>query len=323
MISIVAELFNSLAIIVHKVFLLTSFIGQLIVATLTGITNTVSNIFEKLMLFLQILYEDNNILFSEEIPSFFNDVAETLGIQLNGILNGFGIILIDVSKKLDAVIDAGKYTTDLIVVVLSEVLFLLKDATIFLGNALWLIITFLPVHLPQLLQASFKCVKNILFKFIVDAYMVLLKCTNFMTDVPLESFVGITSAIIIVRLCIHFRAAILSQLIEVYWLLLRKLFYLYYTLYNYVTDSEVRVIAHMASGQDIAARNTNFSASEVDDDGGAESLCIICQERQKCVLTLPCRHVCLCAECCRRLYGYQRTCPICRTFIYHSVTVYL
>ncbi|KAM3964295.1 uncharacterized protein ACR2FA_001787 [Aphomia sociella] len=211
-----------------------------------------------------------------------------------------------------------------VIVVVTEIICLLKNGIILLGNTLWLILTFIPVHLPQLLRAGFKSVNDYIVDIIVDAYMSLLNITNFLTDVPLESFIGIISAIIIVRLSIHFRETIQTLTTEFYWCFVRKLMYFYYTLYNYFTDSEVRVITHMASGQNITSREVDFSDNDVDDSNNpADALCVICQERQKCVLTLPCRHVCLCTECCRRLYGYQRTCPICRTFIYHSVTVYL
>lgn len=323
MISIVAEVFNVIAIILQQSFLLASFVGRLIVTIITKTLNVVFNGFDYLMLFLQILYEDNVLTFSEEIPNFFCDALETFGNQLCYILSGLFSIFRDIIHKIGTVFKSAKLIIGMVGVVLSEVLSLLKDAIIFLGNALWLIITFIPVHLPQLLQMGLRYIKDVFIDVIVDGYMILLKFTNFMTDVPLESFIGITSAIIIIRLFVHYRREILSQMLQVYWLLIRKLLYMYYTLYNYMTDSEVRVITHMASGQEITTRDSNFTGNEIDDGSGADALCIICQERQKCVLTLPCRHVCLCAECCRRLYGYQRTCPICRTFIYHSVTVYL
>uniref|UniRef100_S4PRQ8 RING finger protein 26 n=1 Tax=Pararge aegeria TaxID=116150 RepID=S4PRQ8_9NEOP len=109
---------------------------------------------------------------------------------------------------------------------------------------------------------------------------------------------------------------------DFYWILVRKFLYFYYAIYNYFTNSEVRLITQMVGEQQVNFRNVESHTAN-DNDDSVDALCVICQERQKCVLTLPCRHVCLCTECCMRLYGYQRTCPICRTFIYHSVTIYL
>lgn len=323
MISIIATIINSVADIVVKALLIVSFIGKVIVATVAGVTNAVNNVFKSVVLLLQIVYEDNIIIVTEDIPNFVYQIIDNCNSQLYYALNCLSSLYNDLNFKVGATFGIFMSIFDAIIKVLSEVIYLLKDTAIFVGNTVWLIISFLPLHVPKLLQLSFISAKNALLNAIVDSYMALLKLTNFMTDVPLESFLGIISAILLVRLFVHFRRAIVLQIIDIYWSVIRKLLYLYYTLYNYMTDSEVRVIAHMANGEDIATRNSDPSVIENEDNSGADALCIICQERQKCVLTLPCRHVCLCAECCRRLYGYQRTCPICRTFIYHSVTVYL
>ncbi|XP_063822520.1 uncharacterized protein LOC135072509 [Ostrinia nubilalis] len=324
MISIIATIINSVADTIVKVFYIVSYIGKLIVATAAGIANAINNVFASLALLLQIVYEDNLKIVTEDIPNLVQHSVDTCDSQIHYVLSCLGLLFNDVNYKIGVVLGTFLSIFDAIMKVVSEVLFLLKDAAIFVGNTLWLIITFLPLQVPLLLQIGFGFVKNAVCDAIVDSYMALLKLTNFMTDVPLESFLGIVSGIILVRLCVHFRSTIISQMIDLHWSVIRKILYLYYTLYNYVTDSEVRVIAHMANGQSIETRDSDLSVNnENEDNGSADALCIICQERQKCVLTLPCRHVCLCAECCRRLYGYQRTCPICRTFIYHSVTVYL
>lgn len=61
----------------------------------------------------------------------------------------------------------------------------------------------------------------------------------------------------------------------------------------------------------------------LSEETGVSPACVVCRERVKSVLTLPCRHVCLCRECCDTIFNYQRRCPICRTFIYHTVNIYM
>ncbi|KAJ8721537.1 hypothetical protein PYW07_002312 [Mythimna separata] len=324
MISLVAKIINIFATSLQTVLLLASFTGKFIVSTVTWILSIVISTLKSILFFFQIVYEDNVSIFTEEIPASANGILDAFIYQVHYLQDGVINICNEMYSKLSGLVATANWLTQAVIVMLSEVLTLVKSSVIFVGDTVWLIVTFVPIHLPQLLRAVFKYIGHVIGSLIVDAYMTLLKFTNYLTEVPLQSFMGITSAIIIVRLCVHFRETIVIQMNMLYWSLIRNVLYLYYALLNYFTNSEVGLITQMAGGQDIDSRDVTIGSSPIDDAANAaDSLCVICQERQKCVLTLPCRHVCLCTDCCRRLYGYQRTCPICRTFIYHTVTVYL
>lgn len=324
MISLVANIINVFATTLQNLLLLASFTGKLIVYVITWISSIIIGTLQSIAIFFQIVYEDNITIFTEEIPASVNGLFDAMNSQINYIHNGVCDVYQDIYLKLSTGIATAHWMTQGVLNMFGEMLILIKNTVIFVGDTMWLIVTFIPVHLPQLIRAVFRYIGNVILNVVIDGYMSLLKFTNYLTEVPLQSFMGITSAIVLVRLCVHFRETIIAQIILFYWSLVRNIMYLYYLVWNYFTNSEVAVIAQIASGEDLRTREVDFSSSEVDDNANAaDALCVICQERQKCVLTLPCRHVCLCTDCCRRLYGYQRTCPICRTFIYHSVTVYL
>ena len=53
--------------------------------------------------------------------------------------------------------------------------------------------------------------------------------------------------------------------------------------------------------------------------GGA---CVVCLAERKCVVLLPCAHLCLCAGCALRFVGRGAVCPVCRTAVEDALAVY-
>jgi hypothetical protein len=52
-------------------------------------------------------------------------------------------------------------------------------------------------------------------------------------------------------------------------------------------------------------------------------LCVVCQDRNKCVIVLPCRHLCLCTECSVIIQTDHGTCPICRQNVRRTMKIYV
>lgn len=317
MISYVARAISLIALTLQNVILTASFTGEIIITAVIWVCTAVMNILDNIISFFNIVYEDNVFVLTE-IPNATKDVAYAVYKQYLVVQNELEMVYLNIYQKFEAILSSSKSVTNAAILIVTEVLKLIISMALLLGETTWLIITFIPVHLPQLVKSITKHLLSIVTNAVVAAYMKLLTLTNYLTEVPLQSFLGIISGIIIVRLCVHFKDTIVIKAVNLYWLLVRNIMYTYHMCYNFTTNPEMLLFTN----NDV----TSESYEPVDSDefyNGADVLCVICQERQKCVLTLPCRHICLCAECCRRLYGYQRTCPICRTFIYHSVTVYM
>jgi len=53
-----------------------------------------------------------------------------------------------------------------------------------------------------------------------------------------------------------------------------------------------------------------------------DKLCVICQDRSKCFVLLPCRHLCLCQICMEILAESNSVCPICRHYVYDNLKIY-
>ena len=55
-----------------------------------------------------------------------------------------------------------------------------------------------------------------------------------------------------------------------------------------------------------------------------DKLCVICQDNEKCIMILPCRHLCICQDC--QVLLRQRgnnMCPICRRNVRQMIKAYL
>ncbi|KAJ7337271.1 protein localization to perinuclear region of cytoplasm [Desmophyllum pertusum] len=57
-----------------------------------------------------------------------------------------------------------------------------------------------------------------------------------------------------------------------------------------------------------------------------KNLCVVCQTENKNIVVMPCRHMCMCKNCCTQLFRIQRhhrrTCPLCRHIITSTMEIY-
>lgn len=55
-----------------------------------------------------------------------------------------------------------------------------------------------------------------------------------------------------------------------------------------------------------------------------DKLCVICQDKEKCIMILPCRHLCICQACQTPLKNLgNNVCPICRKKVRQMIKAYL
>lgn len=54
-----------------------------------------------------------------------------------------------------------------------------------------------------------------------------------------------------------------------------------------------------------------------------DKLCVICVDKEKCIMILPCRHLCICESCQEPLRTHRNLCPICRKQVKQMIKAYL
>lgn len=54
-----------------------------------------------------------------------------------------------------------------------------------------------------------------------------------------------------------------------------------------------------------------------------EKLCCICQDHEKCIMMLPCRHLCICERCMEPLRARTHNCPMCRKPVKQMIKAYM
>ena len=63
---------------------------------------------------------------------------------------------------------------------------------------------------------------------------------------------------------------------------------------------------------------TSFSSALIKPQDPERMLCVVCMEREKRVVLLPCKHCCMCKECTDQIVAHwrdQAQCPVCRQLI--------
>jgi len=72
-------------------------------------------------------------------------------------------------------------------------------------------------------------------------------------------------------------------------------------------------------------RRNNYNENKDDSQHLNGFECVVCLDRKKTVLLLPCKHLCLCPPCHNEIKGMtplNRTCPLCRVRIKNHLVVY-
>lgn len=86
---------------------------------------------------------------------------------------------------------------------------------------------------------------------------------------------------------------------------------------NNFGDEVEKLINNSASKGAQTYCNIMYSAIDKAKRKSENNMCILCEEKQKNVLFLPCKHVSTCVECCYKMPN--NLCPLCNSLINQKV----
>ncbi|ENN73548.1 uncharacterized protein LOC109541831 [Dendroctonus ponderosae] len=198
------------------------------------------------------------------------------------------------------------------------VIVFVKKLFILFGSGVWFLITLLPlmiVYICKLVSAFIQQLvqeTRAMFHSGLSASKLAIKDgVNFIVDVPIQSAIGIAVGL-----------SLLYVLSQCYRLLARKITRNVRELRRWRQRPRASVAEPLRAPQVAPLPSPKSRQSNFDLEADSK-VCVICQERNKCVLLLPCRHVCLCTLCTRELKSYGNICPICRSTINRTMKIYV
>lgn len=197
----------------------------------------------------------------------------------------------------------------------------IKHLFILFGSGVWFLLTLIPLGLiysfsictyyigsciDELVNLAVMLFKPIL-KFIQDII-------DFTFDVPFEATAGLIAGGCIIYVMVKFH----------------MIAYIFLKVQICMALRYVRCVIR----SNLGSRHRNLQTipiqlpssphqSNGDTSRSRDIYCVICQEREKCILILPCKHMCLCSECKDQLYRYHSRCPICRSYVHRTMKVFV
>lgn len=318
---------NFIKTVVYHSFLLSWKTGRFIITTgrliLTWLTAGVDYLFEAIKVLL------------EDFHPFACDIVGHLHLFLRGILcvidGCFSFLQIAsnaISEVINGAVSGAVHTYNEIANgflsvagVVVQVFAFAKRILILFGSGVWFLVTLLPLSVVSLVIYSTYCLgllleetKNLTTTFLEKINNVIVDVYVFVTDVPLESLAGLVVGVCLIYILVQFHMELygfLQQKFHVFVELARRNLFTFR--WNFPKLSLTRRISQ---------ESTSVSETEETEDS-EEKNCVICQERVKNMLLLPCKHVCLCTHCEVRLKNYGYKCPVCRTHVHRTMKVFI
>lgn len=335
MLAAISSFIETIVSVFVKILAVGYILGKLIIHIATATSNVVAALASTISSYAVTFYEDVKI-FMFDIEYHYGHIIKMLN---NGVNNSIG----DLSKLILAIISSIEWVSEqtkaetlklfngsinLLVYSANGV----RNWVVLIGNSAWMLVMCIPNLMLAFIGILMRCTRSIgegiigsttlIGSIIVD----YTKATGkFVTSVPLQSLGGLIAIYFIIkyryyvyhllrlicRKCVQTTVSIGQQIfIALGWLL-----QFVTPIGNYIPNIWRLKPIHDDYVNPPATGSNNKTADNFQ-------ACVICQDKLKSVVLLPCRHLCLCLDCYKQLRRYRRECPMCRQPYEHSIQVY-
>ncbi|KAK9873441.1 hypothetical protein WA026_022673 [Henosepilachna vigintioctopunctata] len=309
----ILDIFISLKHAITYFFIANYNVGQFIVSTSCLVVKTLYEVAEKIFCVLGIIIGDFHLFlqdFLREIVNFINIIStlfeDTVNVSLWIVSKVWSLLADGISvSKLETL----NFFSSIYIFVRDLIISFINFVEL-CASGIWYLLTILPLSVYYSVIYSFNILKN------VRSNMDSLCSTVITSYSEIEIPVGTVTRLLIFIIITY----IIKRFYILFCRLSRKTSRLLYQIIveRFITFKFKTKTAWMQLVNKLFLKKSdNFEKSQISQ------LCIICEERSRCIVIVPCGHLCLCKECNDILKEYDHNCPICRQNIEQAVIVFL
>lgn len=321
--NILINIWSAIKFVAISSLTVSSFAGKWLVYLVYHLQSIIYKLLINIFGVLLIAFEDFNIFIVDlwlhistiiyNLYTFLYIIADKVVYTCTKLKIGLGTILADLNKVFNSIYSGivGIYTF------VVQLCFFIRHYVLLFGSGIWFLFTLVPIGIIYLSSLSVYYAGRLFEETYIAVNTtknsiknVFLSIYEFVTDVPVESLLGIMAII-----CLYYVLAPITK---------ESLMFVYRNL-RYIQGR----IAHKFSVcKRMLSNYFKRAPTRVTDMRKGVNLndnaCVACQDNERCVLLLPCKHVCLCKDCFQRLpIQYGKRCPICRERVAKSMHIFL
>lgn len=314
------ELINFCKNAVHYILVVSFLIGKGMFAVVEQIFSFCGVVFQGFVVVLEELW-----LFVREVHLIVNDMFAYIETSTNhgvaGVLDGISLFVAEFSRfltngKLHSKLLAsavGRWVTNCIEIICGGL--------ILIADSVWFVLTFIPKSLIELCV-----VLGDLIAFGIGGTwkLILRLCQNF-----IDELFRYTIAMAVIALTVRNRRPIYRSSKRWTIRIARTTKHCIIKVYRFLfVLHPPRPIVEPRSPDPnqnrIKSRSPINKTSPVLNKSNESICCVVCRDRPKCVLLLPCKHLCMCEECAEFIAGMRQAfCPLCRSTVHKQLSVYV